>query len=271
MNAFINHFLFEFRTGIRNKTLLMLNYLFPLGFFVMMGLIMVQINPVFLETMIPAMVVFAILAATMLGVPDQLVTAREAGIFRSYKINGVPVFSILVIPALTSILHGVVVASIITATAALFFDAPLPVNWLAFALIFLLAAFACAGLAVLIGVISSSSRVTVLWSQLIFIPSMMLGGMTGVPSSVLPEAMRKIAQLLPATQAMNAFRGLAYDLAADFDPWGSLIVLLASGVLSFGLAIYLFNWDRRNTTQRGHPLLALLALLPYAVGVLLLS
>jgi len=91
-----------------------------------------------------------------------------------------------------------------------------------------------------------------------------------LPYSMLPETVRKIAQLLPATQAMNAFRGLAHGLTADFDPWGSVIVLLASGVLAFGLAIYLFNWDRRNTTQRGHPLLALLALLPYAVGMILL-
>jgi ABC-2 type transport system permease protein len=131
-------------------------------------------------------------------------------------------------------------------------------------------AFACAGLGVLIGVISPSSQMTVLWSQLIFIPSMLLGGMM-IPYSMLPEAAGKVAQLLPATHAMNAFRGLAMDLTADFDPLGSLIILLASGVLAFGLAIYLFNWDRRNTTQRGHPLLALLALLPYAVGILLLS
>ena len=31
MNAFLHHFSFEFRTGIRNKTLLMMNYLFPSG------------------------------------------------------------------------------------------------------------------------------------------------------------------------------------------------------------------------------------------------
>lgn len=269
MSAFVNHFSFEFRTGIRNKTLLLMNYLFPLGFYAMMGLVMAEINPDFVETMIPAMVVFAILAATMLGLPDPLVTAREAGIFRSYKINGVPAISILVIPALTTILHMVVVTIIITATAPLFFDAPSPVNWPGFVVTFLATAFACAGLGLLIGVISPSSRITVLWSQLIFLPSMLLGGMM-LPYSMLPETVRKIAQLLPATQAMNAFRGLAHGLSADFDPWGSLIVLLASGVLAFGLAIYLFNWDRRNTTQRGHPLLALLALLPYAVGMILL-
>ena len=269
MSAFVNHFSFEFRTGIRNKTLLLMNYLFPLGFYAMMGLVMAEINPLFLETMIAAMVVFAILGATMLGLPDPLVTAREAGIFRSYKINGVPAISILVIPALTTILHTAVVTIIITATAPLLFDAPPPVNWPNFVLTFLLTAFACAGLAVLIGVVSPSSRMTVLWSQLIFLPSMLLGGMM-LPYSMLPETMGKISQLLPATQAMNAFRGLALGLTADFDPWGSLIVLLASGVLAFGLAIYLFNWDRRNSTQRGHPLLALLALLPYAVGMILL-
>jgi ABC-2 type transport system permease protein len=236
----------------------------------MMGVLMTEINPTFGETMIPAMVVFAILAAMLLGLPDPLVTAREAGIFRSYKINGVPAISILIIPALTTILHMVVVTMIITATAPVFFNAPLPVNWPGFVVTLLLTAFACAGLGVLIAVISPSSRTTVLWSQLIFLPSMLLGGMM-VPYSMLPETVRKIAQLLPATQAMNAFRGLAQDMIADFDPLGSLIILLASGLLAFGLAIYLFNWDRRNTTQRGHPLLALLALLPYAIGILLLS
>jgi len=83
--------------------------------------------------------------------------------------------------------------------------------------------------------------------QLIFLPLMLLGGMM-VTYSLLPEAMGKIAQLLPATHAMNAFRGLAQNLTADFNPLGSLLILLASGVLAFELALYLFNWDRRNTT-----------------------
>ena len=86
MNAFAVHLSFEFRTGIRNRTLLLMNYLFPLGFFLMMGFIMPDLNPSFLPLMIPAMVVFAVLAATLLGLPEPLVNAREAGVFRSYKI-----------------------------------------------------------------------------------------------------------------------------------------------------------------------------------------
>jgi hypothetical protein len=47
-------------------------------------------------------------------------------------------------------------------------------------------------------------------------------------------------------------------------------MLLISGILAFGLAVYLFSWDSRNTTRRGHPLLALLVLLPYVLGIFLL-
>jgi ABC-2 type transport system permease protein len=230
---------------------------------------MADLNPDFVPTMIPAMIVVAILSGTILSLPTPLVAAREAGIFRSYKINGVPAISILTIPALTTILHMVVVAVIITATAPLFFSAPSPVNWPGFILVFLLTAFAHAGLGMLISVISTSTRAVVLWSQLIFLPSMLLGGLM-LPYSMLPEALSKFGLLLPATHAMNAFQGLALNQVAAFDPLWSVLILLAGGILSFGLANYLFSWDSQNKTQRGHPALALLTLLPYTIGVILL-
>ncbi len=270
MKAFLQHFSFEFIKGIRNKNLLLLNYLFPLGFYLMMGFVMVDINPLFLENLIPAMVIFGILSATLLGIPDPLVNARENGVFRSYKINGVPSLSILLIPAITTIFHMVIVSSIITLTAPLLFDAPLPVNWVNFILVFFAAAAACTGLSILIGIVSQSSRMTILWSQLIFVPSMLLGGLM-LPFSLLPDAAQKVAQILPSTQAMNAITGLAMGGAYDFSPWGSVATLFAGGIFAFALAIYLFSWDSRNSTRRGHPILGLLALIPYGIMMLLTS
>ncbi len=266
MTAFLNHFAFEFRTGIRNKQLLLMNYLFPLGFYLMMGFVMVGINPLFLDAMTPAMVIFAVLAATLLGIPDPLVNARENGIFRSYKINGVPSLSILIIPALTTMVHLVIVAVLITITAPLLFDAPMPVNWGAYALVFVAFSFVMAGISVLIGVVSPNSRVTVLYSQIFFIPSILLAGMM-FPYEMLPDIAGKIAQLLPATLAMNAFKGLAMGGAADFNPWMSVILMFIGGLLALALAMYLFSWDRRNSTRRGHPLLALLVFLPFIAGM----
>lgn len=88
MNAFASHFSFEFRTGIRDKTLLLMNYLFPIGPYILLGLLMKELNPFFVETMIPAFIIIAIMSGTVLSLPNPLVAAREAGIFRSYKIKG---------------------------------------------------------------------------------------------------------------------------------------------------------------------------------------
>jgi len=269
MSAFTNHFSFEFRTGIRDRTQLLMNYLLPIGLYGMLGFLMTELNPAFRETVIPTMILVAILFSMVLGLPSPVVTAREAGIFRSYKINGIPATSILTIPALTTMLHMVVVAAIITATAPLLFSAPLPTSWPAFVLIFLLTTFAHAGLGMLIGVISSSTRAVVLWQQLIFLPSMLIGGLM-ISSSMLPGVLGKVGLLLPATYAMNAFEGLAQNQVAAFDPLWSVLILLVGGILSFGLANYLFCWDSHNKTRRGHPALALLALLPYVLGVVLL-
>lgn len=268
MTAFMTHFAFEFKTGMRNATLLMMNYLFPLGFYALIGLVMTQINPAFKESMIPAMVVFVGMASMLLGLPSPLVDQREAGIYRTYKINGVPALSILAIPALTTILHTLIASTAIVVTAAPLFGAALPVNWGAFVLIALLTVFTFAALGLLIGVVSANSRATVLWSQLVFLPSMLLGGLM-MPLSMLPQSVLVVSALLPPARAMQAFMGLAYGQPTVLNPLVSVGVLLTTAVLAFGLAIYLFNWDRVNESRRGHPALALLVLLPAVAGIFL--
>jgi ABC-2 type transport system permease protein len=269
MNAFAGHFSFEFFTGLRNRNQLLLNYLLPLGFYAMMGLVMTGINPFFAETMLPAMLVFTVLSGAILGLPGPLVEAREGGVLRSYKINGVPAASILSIPALTTCIHLVIAGGVIAATAGPLFGAPLPTGWPALILVYLVLLFSCSGLGMLIGVISSNSQSTILWSQLVYLPSMLLSGMM-VPGHLMPGALQKVARLLPGTYAMEAFKGLAMGYETTGSPWWALSVIMAGGIAAFGLALLLFSWDSRNTSRRAHPVMALLAMVPYVTGALLI-
>jgi ABC-2 type transport system permease protein len=268
MTAFFNHTMIEFRSSLRSKQLLFLNYAFPLAFYTMMGLVMTQINPLFTETMTPAMVLFSVMAAILLGLPDPLVNARESGIFRSYKIMGIPARNILIIPALTTVMHIIIVCLIILVTASSFFNAPGPDNLFAFIVVTFASMIAHTGIGVLIAVISSSSRATVLWSQLFFLPSMLLSGLM-MPYDMLPASAQTLARLLPATYGMIGFRQLAYGHGGADGLW-ALVILVTGGVLAFGLAIWLFNWDRYNASRHRNPVFALLALLPYAAGMLFL-
>lgn len=265
MSAFVHHFAFEFRTGLRNPSQLLMNYLFPLGFYVLMGLIMTRINPLFSQTLIPAMAIFAAMSSALLGQPGTLVEAREAGIFRSYKINNVPALSILTIPVVTTAFQVLVVTAIITVTGPLF-NGALPANWGGFVLVSVVMAFSFSTIGALIGVVSSDSRTTVLLSQVLFVPAVILGGLM-MPLDILPPSVLPISALLPATHAMQAYQGLALGQETVFDPVVSLLILSASGLLAFVLSVYLFSWDNRNLSRRGHPALAALALAPFLVAV----
>jgi ABC-2 type transport system permease protein len=269
MSAFASHFSFEFRTGLRDRPLLLMNYLFPLSFYVVVSLLMTQLNPTFRPSIIPTMVVFVALTSLILGLPNPMVSAREAGIFRSYRVNGVPALSVILVPAMTTAIHALIASLLVTFTAPLLFHAPLPVNWGGFVLFLVLTVFVMAGLGVLIGVISTSTRITILWSQLIFLPSIIIGGLM-VPRSALTGVLAKIGSLMPSTYFVQIYDTLASGTGLDNETILSVLVLLAGGILAFALASHLFSWDSHNTTRRGSAWLALSVIAPFAIGMVLL-
>lgn len=273
MTAFFHHLVYDFRTGLRDKTQMLMLYLFPLFFYAMMGLLMGKVNPGFLAAMIPAMIVFAGMSSTLLALPGPVVSARENGVYRSFRINGVPALNIIMIPMLGTMLHMTISAAIIALTAKPLFNAamPLPGRELAGVGIFVATAFCLTALGMLIGVISSSTRATVLYGQALYLPSIMLSGMM-IPLDMLPDGLIPISLLFPGTHSMEAFRGAVMGLPTLIDPLLATLALLASGAIALGLSVYLFDWDSRPTGKPRAKWLAALALLPFvaaAVGYLL--
>jgi ABC-2 type transport system permease protein len=268
MAAFTNHFSFEFKTGVRNPMLMLMNYLLPLGFYAMMGAVMTKINPSFGEILIPVMVVFTAMSTTLLGMPGPVVELREAGVYRSFKINAVPAWTILIVPVLTTIIHALIVSLLIALTAGPLFDGLTPQNWGALAWGTLLTAFNMGSLGALIGVVANGARGTMLLAQAIYLPSILVGNMM-VPAAALPASFQPLSGLFPSTYAMTVFQHYAYRTETIFNPQISLAVLIASTLISFALALYLFNWDSQNQARRAKSFLALLALAPFVIGMFL--
>ncbi len=248
-------------------------YLFPLVFFALVGGLMKSVNPGFDAIMLPSMVLFAFMCSTLLILPAQLVNARETGVFRSFRINGVPSASILAIPVLSTAVHMIVVALIICIGGARLYGGTTPSSVLGFIAAGVLVYAAFAGVGTLIGVASGNNTVSMLVAQVLYIPSIILGGIT-VPSSVLPEGLRRGGAPL-ARHARDA--GVRWNGHALFGraagplpvPWLSIGVLAVSVVLNFGLSGLLFEWDARAAAPSRKAWLALLAILPFAASVVL--
>lgn len=269
MKAFSIHLLFDLKSGLRDKTLLLMNYLFPLSFYLIIGGIMPKLNPEYNNMLIPSMMIFCILVSTVLGMPNGLVTSRNTGIFRSYKINGVPKLSMLAIPTVSTLLHTTIVTIIILLSGPIIFKAKLPENILGLILVFISSSIAFSGLALLIGTIADNTSITVIYAQALFLPSMLIGGLM-YPSSVLPESLYKLAKLLPTTYAMDAYQQLTNKGSGTFNPVISIGLLLVSGIISYILSGYLFRLDNNNTSKIKNKLWALGAIMPFVLGTILL-
>jgi ABC-2 type transport system permease protein len=227
---------------------------------------MTTVNPFFREAMLPGMVLFAVMSASLLAAPSALVQARENGVFRSFRINGVPSLSILSIPVIGGALHVAAVAAVISLAGARLFGGRVPSSVAGFAAAGLLSYATYAGLGLLIGVAADKDSTAILVAQLVFVPSILLGGLM-VPEGVLPPGLQRIALLLPATHCMRSFAGLGGMGGAEI-PWSSLAVLASSVALSFGLATALFGWDSRSNRPCPNAYAAFLAIAPYAVAAL---
>jgi ABC-2 type transport system permease protein len=265
MKAVLNHLEFEFKSVVRDKSLLLMNYLFPLAFYFMMALIMPSINKNFNKTMIQGMIVFTIMVSTLLGMPNPMVSFREKGIYRSYKIYGVDLKAILFIPVITTAIHITIVSLIIIITSVTIFHSTMPQNYLGFVISYFIILFSFLGLGTLLGVCSPNSRVTVLLAQLIFLPSMMLGGIM-MPTEILSKNIQRISNVFPSTHSMNLFNTMAFNNKTFNNSTGSILTLICGGVLAFIFATYLFTWD--TTYEKvNKKFFGILAILPYLISI----
>jgi ABC-2 type transport system permease protein len=267
MRGFAIHLSYQLRSALRSSSQLLMSYLFPLAFYALMGAVMTKLNPTFLPNLIPALTIFTVMTGGLLGLPGQLVEDREAGIYRSYRVNGVPAAAVIAMPAVSVVLHGMIAATIIAITAHPIFDAPVPTSWSALFLSTLLGAVLFAGLGTLIGVVSPDSRSTVLFSQVIFLPSMLVGGLM-IPYATLPEGARTLALLLPTTWLVQLEQSLVYGREVTVSTPLVLGVLVSATAAAFVLSAVCFNWDRRNVSRRVHPAFALLVMVPFVLGAL---
>ena len=153
MKKLLKHLFLEFKISIRDKSMIFMNYLFPLGFFFLIGSIMTKINPDFKEQMIPAMILFTIMSSTLLTIPNAIVTARQSGIYRSYKIYGVNKFEIIGIITISTMIHIFISSVIIYFCAKKIFESTTPEKPLILIGICLLYALINIGISLLIGII----------------------------------------------------------------------------------------------------------------------
>jgi ABC-type multidrug transport system permease subunit len=108
--------------------------------------------------------------------------------------------------------------------------------------ILLLGALTFAGLGLLVAARPRTIEAVSGWMNLVMLPMWLLSG-SFFSYSRFPEAMQTVIRLLPLTALNDALRAIVNEGAPVHACWPEACVLLAWGVLSFGLALRIFRWQ----------------------------
>ena len=227
MKAFLYGVGLQWKLDIRSKSLLITCYVVPLLFFAVMGGIFTSVNPEAKNTLIQSMTVMGVSMGAMIGLPPSLAEIYGSDIRKMYKANGVPLYLGLVSVFLSAFIHLLIMSGIIYLTAHVLFHAELPANLPSY--FGSLAVFIAVSLSVgsVLGLLVKSQAKLTMFSQLLFLPSIMLSGIM-FPAELLPETLTYAGKLLPAAWG--------YQMMSDrvFHPgnlWPLAAILAAAAVI----------------------------------------
>ena len=197
MKAFLYGVGLQWKLDIRSKSLLITCYVVPLLFFAVMGGIFTSVNPEAKNTLIQSMTVMGVSMGAMIGLPPSLAEIYGSDIRKMYKANGVPLYLGLVSVFLSAFVHLLIMSGIIYLTAPVLFHAELPANLPSY--FGSLAVFIAVSLSVgsVLGLLVKSQAKLTMFSQLLFLPSIMLSGIM-FPAELLPQPLTYAGKLLPA-------------------------------------------------------------------------
>ena len=227
MKAFLYGLGLQFRLDIRSRSLLLTCYIVPLAFFALMGGIFTSVMPQSSGTLIQSMSVFVVAMGAVIGVPPQICEEYSGSIKKVYKANGVPLCAGVITHFISAFIHLLIVCAIIFAVAPVAFGASLPQNIAAY--FGLLALYIAVSLSVgcVFGLFGKSPSSLAMYAQIVFLPSILLSGIM-FPADMLPDFLRYIGYIFPATAAYGAMTSFAaWQLPVLFCELAAMVALCA--------------------------------------------
>jgi ABC-2 type transport system permease protein len=265
----VNGLLYQIAVGLRlhfrNKMAMIYSYLFPTFFLIAFWVLYRYEVPPLVRHMGQLLTVTA-LGGACFGLPTTMVSERERGVWRRYRLTPVPTGSIV-----ASTLAGryllLLIAGVIQLVLAMTLGMPTPRHpfdlWVAFTCV----SFALMGLGLVLATMADNVPAVQALGQCIFLPMLIIGGVA-VPLESLPDWAQRISSFFPGRYAVEAI-----NACVTGDGLGparfSIVALLLTGLAGCVAGARLFRWDaqQRFATIPGKAWVAVALVAWAAVGL----
>ena len=239
MSAFTEHMGISLRLHFRNKMALLYGYLFPLIFLAAFW-VLYRYDKVPLLRHMGELLTVSVLGGACFGLPSTLVSERERGVWRRYRLAPVPTWT-LVLSTIVARYVILLTAGLLQIGVALAAGMTMPAHPVDLLVAFTAVSFAFIGLGLVIAMMADSVPAVQALGQCIFLPMLIIGGVA-VQLASLPEWAQHVSAFFPGRYAVEALQASVTGGGLGASRF-SLLALVLTGAAGCVAGAKLFRWD----------------------------
>jgi ABC-2 type transport system permease protein len=245
----------------RNKLFLVFSLIMPMiFFFLFLGVFAHGVQTAMAPLL--AEVVAITVMGNFWGLSVQLVTFREQGILRRFRLAPLGPAAMLTSSIIANYVLTLPTIILEFALARLVFHVTVFGNLFGVFVLCSLGIVSFASLGLIIASVMNTMQETQVINQLIWFAFLFLSGAT-LPLAVLPKYVQDTALFLPATYLVDGTQRAMTQAVSLTSLMPHLISLIATGTIAFGLSVKLFRWDPAEKATRNAKLWALATIIPF--------
>lgn len=249
------------RITLRNKAFLFFSLIMPMTFFFLYGSILAKGDVPKVRYLLGPVIAMSVMG-TFWGLSLQLVTWREQGILRRFRLAPVPSTAMIGSSILANLVLILPTVFLELFLARFLYHVTTFGNVAGILILALVGIGAFASLGLIVASVTNTVQETQIINQLLWFALIFLSGAT-LPVPVLPKAAQHIALFLPATYLVNGLQQAMVYNASVLSLGAQIGSLVAWGVLAFSIASLLFRWEPEAKLPRNAKLWAASTILPF--------
>lgn len=251
------------RITLRNKAFLFFSLIMPMTFFFLYGSVFAKGNPAGVRYLLGPVISMSVMG-TFWGLSAQLVTWREQGILRRFRLAPVTALSMIGSSILANLLMILPTVAIELVLARFIYHVKSFGNVPAVVVMAISGIVAFASLGLIVASVTNTMQETQIINQLLWFAFIFVSGAT-VPLPTLPKVAQRAALFLPATYLVNGLQRALVLHASVFALGVELMCLWIWAALAIFIASQLFRWEPEAKLPRNAKWWAASTILPFVL------
>lgn len=249
------------RLAMRNRAFLFFSLIMPLAFLFGYAELFRRFGPEAVPYLL-SMVLALTVMGSFWGLSVQLVTFREQGILRRFRVTPVGASAMLASSLISNYLLTLPTIAIeFYISRSVFHMAGLG-NVLSVFILVTIGTVTFASLGLIVASVTNTMQETQIINQIIWFVFLFISGAT-IPFPMLPAMVQKVAVFLPATYLVSGLQRAMIDHTTLTSLGSYLASLLGCALIAFIVSAQLFRWEPESKVPRQAKLWAAAAVVPF--------